>query len=403
MRALLALALLLLTAWPAHADRLFTTGFEENNAGSATMWNSFACTQNTTAPHSGTYRASCSGQAVTKALSTNKTSGALYTRFYFNSSVATPAADRIVMVWEGNGGTDNVRVTLLTTGKLRLTNVTTGATADTAGSISVDTWYRLEVRALISNTVGELELRWYLADATTEIETALTIGAANIDTIGADGNYSQLLLQEPAGANTFRFDDIAINDNGGTFQNSWPGPGKIYLLKPDGDVSVTWTPTCGANNANVDDVPGTPDDATTEVTTGTANNVDRLTLTALGAEVTSDATIKLANVYGRVDGDGTAGTRQMRFKIWDEGGTLTNGPTNNLCNSTSYARAGTSDHLVLDTSGKTKTNLDSFDVGYENLNTANCFVTAVWVNVEWLETVAATNPPNGLGLMGAGK
>ncbi len=91
----------------------------------------------------------------------------------------------------------------------------------------------------------------------------------------------------------------------------------------------------------------------------------------------------------------------MRMLIWDEGGTQTNGPTTVLNDSTAFALMGTNDHLVLNTSGKTKANLDSFDVGYEPLTASNTFVTAVWVNVEW--KAAAASGSRNLMLLGVGQ
>jgi hypothetical protein len=63
------------------------------------------------------------------------------------------------------------------------------------------------------------------------------------------------------------FDDLAINDNTGSFQNSYPGEGKIIHLKPNaaGDsngFSVQVGGTVGSSNnyTRVNEV--TPDDAT---------------------------------------------------------------------------------------------------------------------------------------------
>lgn len=385
------LALLLgLQLWstPAHAVRLFTTGFEENDATATSMWNTWTSativTSGTTAPHSGTYSLKVTtGQVVQRNLTTALTTGDVLLRFYWKTAELT--SDNEFVRINNSGGTGLYRITKLGTGVIRLTNSITATTHDTSLTVSTDTWYRMELKVVISDT-GSLELRIYDGDSTSPLET---VSPGTQDTLSTNVQFFQF-KEGTGGARTMYFDDLAINDSSGSFQTSFPGPGKIYLLTPNTEVSTAFTPLSGTDNSlMVDDVPGTPDDDTTYNSHGTANGEDRLGLTALGAEVTSDATIKLADVYGRVRGDGTTASRQMRFLIWDEGGSQTNGPTTALNDSTAFAVIGTADHLVLDTSGKTKTNLDSFDVGYEPVTSHNTFVTAVWVNVEWLEAAAA--------------
>lgn len=397
IRIVITLLLFLSTASPSWAVRLFTCGFEENNL-SATAWNSAGAgaAVSTTSPHSGTYRLNITGSSaknVTRQLATSYTSGTLYYRFYFNTNnVGT--ADSKIFQNQGSGGSANqaVQVTRVNGGTIRLTNAVTTTATTTTATISTGTWYRIEIRHLVADAGGEMELRLYLGDSTSAIETLTITGEDTNNT-----NVRDFLLQEGAanaGIENY-FDDVAVNDSTGSFQTSWAGVGKIYLLTPDTEVTGIWTPLSGTDNAlMVDDVPGTPDDDTTYNSDTTINNEDRLGLTALGAEVTSDATITLAHVNMRARGDGTAGTRQMRLVIWDEASTQTNGPTSTRNDSTTYAVTPVSETLVLDTTGKTKANVASFDVGYEPLTTHNSFVTAVWVNVEWKEAAGTT--PRGM-------
>ena len=49
----------------------------------------------------------------------------------------------------------------------------------------------------------------------------------------------------------------------------------------------------------------------------------------------------------------------------------------------------TANHIVFDLGARTKTNVNSFDLGYEPLNNAECRVTAIWANVEWKEASAS--------------
>jgi hypothetical protein len=139
----------------------------------------------------------------------------------------------------------------------------------------------------------------------------------------------------------------------------------------------------------VNGIPGTPVDATNFNTDAQATNVDRLGLSAMPAEVTSDATIISADVYARVSAASTA--TSMLLRIWDQAGTPTDGPSISLPSST-WKILTTAEHLVYNASAKTKANLDSFDVGYIG-GAADGYTKQIgdlWVNVEWLEAAATT-------------
>ncbi|MCI0624847.1 MAG: hypothetical protein L0387_24945, partial [Acidobacteria bacterium] len=257
--------------------------------------------------------------------------------------------------------------------------------------ITTNTWYRVEVRHLLSDTVGELQLRLYDGDSTSTIDDVSLTGEDTLPT-----NIQQFFLGNLLSSTyDVNFDDVAINNDSGTFQNSWPGPGKIALVAPASDDTVQWTRQgagCTATNTDcVDDVPGTPDDATGYNDNGTSGNTDRLNKDALPAEVPSDADIILVDVYARFGGSGTAGVRQCSVELWDEGGNQTSGPTTGLCDTTGWNLMGTDDHLVFDAGARTKANLDDadFDIGYANRSNHSNRVSAVWANVEWIEAPPA--------------
>lgn len=374
--------------------RLLTCGFEENNL-TATMWSSTVGTAPavvTTTPHSGTYcleTSTASGNSfIRRTLSTNYTSGTHFLRTYFLAEDATPSANADIIIAQSNGAVSSYSVALLTTGAIRLTNNVTATAQTTSATLSNSTWYRIEIRHLLSDTVGEIELRLYAGDSTTATET-LSITAE--DTLAT--NVGLLNIGKNGTTTTkFWFDDFAYNDATGSFQTSWCGPGKICMLVPAAEgATIEWTPLSGTDNAlMVDEMPAAaPDDATSYNATSTAALLDILTLTDMPAEVTSSATIALADLYGRVGGDATTGSPTMRFNIYDEADTKTAGPTCNKTDIAGWQIISTADHCVLDTAGKTKANLDSFKAGYEIVTdtAVEQRVTAVWMNVEWLEAV----------------
>lgn len=375
--------------------RLMSCGFEENNF-TATMWDSLTGTPtiSTTQVHSGTYamrsNPTATNQRATRNASANATSGTWYVRAYVYVASLPSVDNAVILAFQNASGVLVNSVTLNTDGTLTLTNAITTTTATTTATLSTATWYRLELRYLISDTVGELELRLYTGDSTTATETETITGE---DTLNTNARGLRVGVSVGAGSTDIYFDDIAWNDATGTFQTSWPGPGKIAMLDPDTDDTVAWTDATGTGTGNageVDELPGAaPDDDTSYVTTATSGTEDRYNLTAMPAEVTSDATIALADVYARIRGSSAAGTRTCRVLIWDEDATQTNGPSTTMNDGTAYRIMTTAEHLVLDTSGKTKADLDDFDAGAEPTTNSDTMLTALWVNVEWLEAAAA--------------
>jgi hypothetical protein len=378
---------------PATAERLFTCGFEENSL-EETMWNSRSTTGmvfSTDRVHSGTYSLRFPGASgalnVRRNLSANKTSGSLFVRWYIDAEDWTTDTNMgIFQAWNSSAAAA-VSVYVTTDGRVQLKNEVSGTTRTSTLTLATETMYRFELRYLLSDTVGELELIIYPGDSSTPLESLPPITGE--DTLNT--NVQRLAFGMMLGRSTFKIhlDDIAINDEAGSFQNSWPGAGKIALMVPGSNQSVTWTKTgancSGTTNADcVDDLPGTPDDANGYNSTSTVQ-ADRFNITSLPPEVPADAVITLVDAYARLGGSSTAGTNTARVLLWDEGGTPSQGPTYAACDTTSWAFMSTSQHLVYNASGKTKANINGFDVGYEPVSLSQtCRATAVWLNVEWV-------------------
>jgi len=398
----------------ARAARIFTSGFETNVLTSAnppdTEFNVGAgsATTQTATVHSGTYAAkivTCSGdfdvvgsgsifvlplQRSTVSITGNGTTA--WVRTYARFS-ALPSALTVLFKGSGNASAAGPawEVRLKSTGVFSIRNTfSTGTTVTSTAALSANTWYRFEVRQLIQSTAstGELELRVFSGESTTAIET-LTITGETTNNLAV----AYFGCIDTADNNKFFFDDIAINDTTGTFQNSWPGPGKIALLKPDGGGSQGFLTAvgCTANWQCVDDVPNNgnpPDDSNTYVQELTAvGNFDRHTLSNLPAEVPSSANIILTDTYGRVGSDGTTGQAGMKFKLWDEGGTLFDGPVIDA-RVNGWKTVTLAEHQVFDAGTKTKANIDAFNGGYsaETGNNNPKRITAMWVDVEWIES-----------------
>jgi hypothetical protein len=380
------LGLWLLLAAPAWAGRILTLGAEVNDAvGASTemnMWNSGTSIV-TTPVYSGTYavraqRPTPGSAQFRRNLAAADTAGTYCTRFRLRRA-STPSADSIVHQVLSSGSVAAWHATVSTANVLTLVN-DNDSSSITGPTLTVDTWYRVESCVLLGDGTGTLELK---LDGTSQGTLS------SKDTLPTDVTYFYFGIYNAVTTADFYFDDIAINDETGSFQTSWPGDGKIAYVEPASDVANAWEDeTSGASTyANINELPGTPDDATSyNGEAVTLNSVDRFGISTLPAEIPANATMILMDLNARYGGTQT-GAARARYKIWNEGGTLTDGPDFN-CTVNGWRIATSAEHQVYDLTGKTKANVEAFNVGYENhtdLATRDRRVTALWANVEWIE------------------
>ncbi len=388
-------------ATPARAIGLHRSGFETNDF-TLTEWTSIASgspTIQTTTKHSGSYamRANTSSAqaVVSRAFSSGTTNQTyfLVSAFYI-ASACNDTTD--IMKTMNSSVVSAARIRVTSGNNIVLLNNVTSTSQTSSTTLSTATWYILMLKHVSLDSGGSMEARIYNDMGDSPVETLSITGE---DTQNTDVRSFQFGVGTAATCDLY-FDDVAINDATGTFQNDYPQTFKLAMVKPASDQTVTWTKTgancSGTTNTDcVDDEPGTPDDASGYNTSSTANNEDRLNSTTLPAEVPSDADMILLAVMDRWDGNGTSGTRQGRHLIWDEASAQTNGPTHSRCDVTAgtWSIATMAQITVFDLGARTKANVESFDLGYEPLNSNECRVTAIWANVEWRPAPVA--PPGG--------
>lgn len=144
------------------------------------------------------------------------------------------------------------------------------------------TWYVLEVYAKIANSGGA---------ATVKVNSVTDIGYSG-DTAASANEYVDIArfgLSYPATATLYhylRFDDIAINDTTGDFQNTWAGQGGVYYMRPVADTAtVEWTQSAGTSHwETVDEIPA---NTTDYIYAREAGSTDLFEVNNLPAEVTS--------------------------------------------------------------------------------------------------------------------
>jgi hypothetical protein len=399
-RLLITILLLESVAFPA---RLFTSGAETQYVGTASdsmEWTTSSGLVTTSAwAHTGTYSYQITNSSTVTAdrdVSTNQTSGTHSWRIFLKTPPSWAGTTGDGIIWRALNSTPSpagfvsIKASTQTVGICpEPTGTCAGATYGTY-ALAPSTTYRIDIRLLLSDTVGELEARVYSdGNPGTLLDTILVTGTDTLNT-----NLRRFRIGNLNGYNfggTMYMDDIAWNDSSGTFQNTYPiGPGRVSLVNPGSNNTVTWTinGSCSTNYDCVDQLPkATAVDDTTFNSTTTVQT-DRFNLATLPSEIPSDATMILLVPYMRMGGTSSTGTNTARYAVWDDGGSKSSGTTAAFCdqNGWSQVTATPSNTLPIDLSGKSKSAVASYNIGYEPVSLAqSCKVSALYANIEWVE------------------
>lgn len=301
---------------------------------------------------------------------------------------------------------------ITTAGVLTLNTWTADAQIGSTGpTLVVDTWYRMEMSQVFTSNV------WtgYVDGVQFATGTGDTACATNKMFVSASG-------PSPGVANyEVYYDDLACNDDTGSFQNTLPGAGKIIQLNPSaaGDVNTFATQTGGtagaANNfTRVNNIP--PDDATTFNGSSTLNEHDLFN--AQDSGIGASDVVNVVAVGGRFRNSTADVTGSFKFEIEKTGSGTKSQSTAIIPNSVTWRTNATSATVLTypitlyqdpDASAWTQTTLDSMQIGYIDSaapGTAGrrCDVSNVWALVDYTPAVVAnpigrdiTNLNNNLG------
>ena len=399
----------LLLVDPLYAGRLFESGAEENNTAATAFWHSVSsATISTTQKHSGTYSVRIQGgQSIARNFAATVTSGTFYIRayIYFAAFCATTPCSAWTLT---NAGTDSIKVRQTLSGGnpvFVLANDAAGTSVNSTYTLSTGTWYRTEVSTVIADTGGSAELRIYVGDNTSAVDT---ISLSNQDTLNTNIVSFTLGTSTADASKDFYFDDIAVNDS--TSGGTWNGPGKIAYIEAASDISAPWTTTgtcTGGDYACTNEMPGATND-TNYISSGTTiNTVEQLGVSTLSGP-DSDDDIIYVHLYAHLGGSGTTGTRSGRLKLWDENSTLTNGTviSSNLgCDINGFAAAPLpyTNSIVFDAGTRVAANINNFNIGVENTTATDCRASMLWANVEWIDyTPPACTAGLNMPLLGVG-
>ncbi len=318
----LGLALLLGLTPQAQAGRLLTSGFELNSTTLGVEFDGIEpTTQNaaivTSPVRTGTYAFQASASSSTKygcagwTIPTMAAGRTYYARAYAYFST-WPTSGKIsgVMAWgEGFGGGFWSGLQVDSSGNLGLYNQT-GALIGSTTALSLNTSYRLEMsysytsKALAAQVNGT-QFASGTDAASSGISSFYVFAGGNINATTGDT------------ASVIVFDDIAVNDDQGSYQNTWAGAGNVIMLQPSatGDANA-WLNTSGGAGATtnwnlVNEHP--PDGATSFIESKTTSQQDLFKCPASG--IPSTATINLVAVNCWFAGSATSSESAFELQI----------------------------------------------------------------------------------------
>ena len=284
-------------------------------------------------------------------------------------------------------------------GTVSLVDGTSGVatTKATSSALASGQWHRLEVsynpttRALEGRVNGtSLWSGTASASRTTMVTLGISVGLSTV----AGG----LVL----------FDDIAVNDSTGSYQNSWPGEGKIICPRPNaaGDA-YSWQKTTGGAGTNtnyqlVDEAP--PNDATDLARANTAvQDFHNCTDSGIGA---ADI-VNVVQVGCRYDGSAASANSGFKLEIKKtSGGTVTQSNEIIPANTTWQTNAASAPKLppitlYLDPDGSlwTQATLDTMQIGYviSTANTNYARISAIWAMVDYTPATLKSVTDSGHG------
>lgn len=342
-------------------------------------------------------------------------------RFYFRATTL-PSAENSISSWNdaAGSGTPSVRVTVDNTGVFRLYDedgqIAAGGpnSNGTSNAISTGVWYRIEVNIDTTLAGGSQVVEAKIDGTVYATSSTRNIAATNQ---GFHWNLGGNLNAEAQTQASWFFDDLAINDATGSFQNSYPGSGSIIHLHPnaDGD-NHGWNVAAAAGTANnyqnVDEATPNDVDFVNTATALVVNATDDYNIDATPADLGSGSTINVVQVGVRFNSSAavSSDTFVPRIKA-SSGGTVEDGNALSSATATwnTNALAAPRDYplTLYDLPGAsttvwTKTDLDAAQIGLRMSVDINqsVSVSKTWLLVDYIPSAGTSVPP--WPILGAG-
>jgi hypothetical protein len=369
--------------------RLFTSGFELNSLTAGVEFDTIlspGISIQAVTKRSGDYALKClpvnnngSVSYTHTALASGRT---FYYRFYLNVHTRPPnnayiASDHLTAA----PGTMNWYIILASDGTLTLADGASNVI--TSKVLTNDQWYRIEISYAYTSKALALYVDGISIGSGTNVNSSV---AANGYIVGSD-----LWSANNPASGEWYFDDLALNDDQGSYQNGFPGDGKVLCLRPNGaGDSAQWTrggTDSGANWSQCNNTP--PNDVTSYVYASTVNYLDMYACVDSGAD--ANAVVKVVEVGGRY-ARSSATSPTFKFRIIKTGSGTESLSAAIVPNASTWKTNANSTprtspivlYLDPDSSAWTKTTLDSMQIGVVETvdQTANVRLSDIWAMVD---------------------
>lgn len=293
-----------------------------------------------------------------------------YSRFYFRYATKPASGDEPIAVWRKSGGTMHAELRLDSTGVLKTYDVTPTLLNTGTTVLSANTWYRIEVK-LVMSASGTFDVK---IDGVAEI----TSGTVTMDANAT--NYLLLGKVTNRNGNTvdFFYDDTRVDSA------AYPGAGQVVALKANGSGNYTqWSTGTGTSYLEVDEVP--PDNDTTYI--GSSTNTDASTFAMENSSVYSiSGTINCVRSVAVCRDEGGASAIKARLRS-----STTDSDSSGQNLTTTYSTVS----KIYDTdpatgAAWTTSGLDGVEIGVVNGAAVASRCTAVYAYVDY--TPPATAP-----------
>lgn len=319
--------------------------------------------------------------------------GPYFGRQFLNIETLPTAENRIISCRDSSAGSDKIAITLDSGGLLRVYNSAGTQIGSASSALSTGVWYQIEWKVDRTPAGGSQVLEAKLNGSVFATSSSQTITTNAGDLVRLGGN----LQGEGQTQGVWYFDDVAINDGTGSFQNSYPGNGKIIHLKPNaaGDANGFATQvggTAGSSNnfTRVNEIP--PNDVTSYNASATLNVEDLFNCDDSGL---TTPTVNVVAVGGRYSNISSAdATTAFKFEI-EKTGSGTKAQSAAIVPNTTTWRTNSAGGVVYpyplityqdpDASAWTQTTLDSLQVGYIiSTGSVNPIgISNVWVSIDY--------------------
>lgn len=196
-----------------------------------------------------------SAQAPRFALSTADQHATLIVGCAFRLSILPSSPLALLTLYGDAFVTTHTTLGVTAAGKLQVFRGTTGGTllgSESGTSIAVNTWYFLELKAVLHDSTGAITLR-------VDGSSVITLTSQDTKNAGTGSVYDGIGFTGNANANYI--DDLYLCNGAGSAFNDLLGDVKVQTLYPSGaGNSTNLTPSTGSNYQAVDDATGNTSD-----------------------------------------------------------------------------------------------------------------------------------------------